>query len=877
MKKAISVFLSLIMILSTASIPLYAFGEGTSGTLPGGINWSYNSTTHTMNYYGTGSMENLSFDDFSQVFNDDIISVVIGDDITVFSGKALYECSNLETVKLGKSVESIESSIYMSMCESLRNITVNSANEYYSADDYMLYNKDKSIVYVCCKVGIPTVIELPDTVETIEDHAFYSCKTLEEIILPEKLETINSDAFYSCEALRSIELPSGLKSIGSTAFGNCTSLTKMVIPASVSGIESNPFARCSALSSITVDSANPYFYAEAGILFDKSDVAKQRLITYLLNKTDTEYTVPDFVYEIGARSFMNNQYLTKVYIGENTAVIGLYAFSDTNLQEVTAMNPDLTLQGNKKLIGKTFPESATLISYYSNGLGLLADMYDRKFIAICTDKTFVHDFVYVEDTEPYWMCTKCEFETDDISFYSLYSDDGETLEKYSPTSTKTEFEVPESVKIIADGAFENENLKTVTISKNVTLIGKEAFANCPNLETVIIEDNSELKIIDDGAFRTTEIKSITVPESVNTVGESAFEDCSSLESVLFEEADELVKDNPWESDEVALPVSAKLASVSGEMKSIQSKAFHNCPSLQVVDVSSSIDYIADDAFDENDSQLFICTYMSYGNSYAKKHNKRVFAIDKTDYSKTNIYTGKPIEPFVKAYDNYDALLKYPEEYTLDYSGKHIDVGEYKITIEGCGKYEAVRNKIVKYRIVSPAAEKPKTDASKLSVSLKTTSYTYNGKTRKPSVTVKDANGKTVSKSCYTVTYSNNKNVGTATAKVTFSGNYTGSVKKTFTIVPSGTKISKLTAKPKGFSVRWKKQTKQTTGYQIQYSLNKNFKSAKTITVKGAKNTDQAVKKLKSKKKYFVRIRTYKAVKSKKYYSKWSKSKSVKTK
>lgn len=169
------------------------------------------------------------------------------------------------------------------------------------------------------------------------------------------------------------------------------------------------------------------------------------------------------------------------------------------------------------------------------------------------------------------------------------------------------------------------------------------------------------------------------------------------------------------------------------------------------------------------------------------------------------------------------------------------------------------------------------------IALSATSYTYNGKVRKPSVTVKGSDGKTIAASNYTVTYSSGrKNVGQYTVKVTFKGNYSGTVSKTFTIKPKGTSISKLSAGKKRFTVKWKKQTSQTTGYQIQYSTSKNFKSGtKTTTVSKNKTTSRKISKLKAKKKYYVRIRTYKTVKvngkSVKIYSDWSKVKTVKTK
>ncbi len=87
---------------------------------------------------------------------------------------------------------------------------------------------------------------------------------------------------------------------------------------------------------------------------------------------------------------------------------------------------------------------------------------------------------------------------------------------------------------------------------------------------------------------------------------------------------------------------------------------------------------------------------------------------------------------------------------------------------------------------------------------------------------------------------------------------------------------KVKASKKKIKVIWKKVS-GVSGYQIQYSLKKNMKKSKKKTVKGAKKTKVTIKKLKSKKKYYVRIRTYKVAGGKKIYSKWSKIKKVKVK
>ena len=93
-----------------------------------------------------------------------------------------------------------------------------------------------------------------------------------------------------------------------------------------------------------------------------------------------------------------------------------------------------------------------------------------------------------------------------------------------------------------------------------------------------------------------------------------------------------------------------------------------------------------------------------------------------------------------------------------------------------------------------------------------------------------------------------------------------------------TSITSLSAKDNGFTVKWKKKTK-ITGYQIQYSTSSKFsmKNTKTVKIKKAKTASKKITDLKSSKKYYVRIRTYKIVNKKTYYSNWSKKKNVATK
>ena len=109
---------------------------------------------------------------------------------------------------------------------------------------------------------------------------------------------------------------------------------------------------------------------------------------------------------------------------------------------------------------------------------------------------------------------------------------------------------------------------------------------------------------------------------------------------------------------------------------------------------------------------------------------------------------------------------------------------------------------------------------------------------------------------------------------------------TINYAKKGVTIASIKGTKSGFTVKYNLQTKLADGYQIQYSTNKNFKNAKTVTVKNLDTLAKTIKKLKSQKTYYVRVRTYQAytihtnssgTHTRYLYSAWSSRKSVKTK
>lgn len=226
------------------------------------------------------------------------------------------------------------------------------------------------------------------------------------------------------------------------------------------------------------------------------------------------------------------------------------------------------------------------------------------------------------------------------------------------------------------------------------------------------------------------------------------------------------------------------------------------------------------------------------------------------------YTGKGITPAITVSFGSN-VLKQGIDYTVTYANNK-NVGTATATITGKGKYTGTVKRT--FKIV----KKSVTALSYSSVGDKT----YSGKDQKPSVTVRNGSVRLTKNKDYTITYSKNKNIGTAVITIKGKGSYTGTKKITFKILPKKTSLQKVTSGAKGkLTASWKKIS-GVSGYQIQYSLNSNFKSSKTVSVKSGASS-RTISKLTGNKTYYVRIRAYKTVGGKRYYSAWSSAKKMK--
>ncbi len=466
---------------------------------------------------------------------------------------------------------------------------------------------------------------------------------------------------------------------------------------------------------------------------------------------------------------------------------------------------------------------------------------------------------------------------------------GIDMSAYAATSGDFEYQ------ILKDGTAEitqyNGKSSKITIPSKlgkykVTSIGDFSFAGSEennyneNIKSVVMPDT--VKKIGSYAFYNLELQSVTIGKNVKTISESAFKSCIKLKNIV-------IPDNVIEIGSYAFQFDYNLETIKigSGLKTLGYDPFPhgsmNYNHLKSINVDNKNKYFSSESgvlFNKKKTKLYLYPDDKSLKTYYVPTSVKSFGMYEDNYVFCTHHLENIIIPkSVESLDNTFFMSKLKTVTILNKDCKIGNSNYFDRESETKTLFKGLKNSTLqKYAKSIGCKFVEVTDAYNYKITLSTSSYTYNKKVRKPSVTVKDNKGKKISSKNYTVTYSTGrKNVGKYTVTVTFKGKYAGILKKTFTIKPKATSISKLNAGKKKFTVKWKKITTQTTGYQIQYSTSSKFKSAKTVTVSKNKTTSKTISKLKAKKKYYVRIRTYKTVNGKKIYSSWSKAKTVTTK
>ncbi len=211
-----------------------------------------------------------------------LTSITIPDSVTSISERAFSDCIRLTSITIPDNVTSIGKGAFAG-CSSLTSITVDARNSTYCSIDGVLYTKDKTtlVAYPAGKAG--SSFAIADGVTSINDYAFYGCKSLTSITIPDSVTSIGDSAFYGCSSLTSITIPDGVTSIGKRAFFSCH-MTSITIPGSVTSIGEETFSMCICLTDIYFDGTYEQWNA-----ISKGEGWINSYINYTVHCTDGNY------------------------------------------------------------------------------------------------------------------------------------------------------------------------------------------------------------------------------------------------------------------------------------------------------------------------------------------------------------------------------------------------------------------------------------------------------------------------------------------------------------------------------------------------------------------------------------------------------------
>lgn len=588
---------SYIVPKSVTSIESYAFyncSKLTSLTIPSSVNSigfrafnGYFDVDIANSVYS--SAEGVLFDKTQKVLyncpNSKAGIYVIPASVDTIYCYAFSDCSDITSVKIHSSVTSICANSFVGF-KGL--ITVDEANSTYSSIDGVLFNKNQTALYNCptSKTGnydIPssvvtiwnnaffncnnlTSVTIPDKVTSIGSYAFQNCTDLTSVIIPKKVTSIEAGTFYNCNRLTSVTIPTTVTRIKTGAFYNCSRLTSVTISAKLTTIEDDAFRNCTGLTSIYAKASIPAYLGSLSSVF------------YNVNKTTCTLYVP-----IGSRSTYQTtaqwsdfcNIVEKDFSVSKTVHLNV-AGTLNSLLTTTEMNTisDLTITGFIDASDfKTMRDSITVLSF----------IYLSAAVVVAYNGT--------KGTSPVYKSYPANELPQDAFNNSTYK--GKV--------TLTNIKLPLGITSIGYSAFQScSYLTSINIPGSVTSIKDYAFSYCHNLTSINIS-GLVTSIGYNAFYNSGSLSSVTIPASVTSIGETAFGAFDGLINVEetnpnYSSADGLLF-NKEKTVLIQCPSSKKGSyTIPASVTSIVDWAFYACSNLTSVTIPTSVTSIGSYVF-----------------------------------------------------------------------------------------------------------------------------------------------------------------------------------------------------------------------------------------------------------------------------------------
>ena len=633
-----------------------------------------------------------------------------------------------------------------------------------------------------------------------------------------KVTVLGNSTFQYCTQasdIESVTLPDSLTTIEKNAFYNCEKLKSVTIPQNVSSIGLAAFVEGlseSSLTEIKVDPENPYFSEKDGVVFSKDGT---KLIVFPSGRSG-DYQIPDGTVSVGDYAFYYCVNVSSITVPGSVRSLGEGAFGNCSSLTKAVLNEGLeeigeyAFQSSSGICDIIIPASVKSVG--KNGLRLSSG---------CRIRVLSTDTVWADDAFR------------DSALIAGKKDS--TLQKYAEDRGYT------FVELSADNRIPLQNEWFEQITSDYEYNGK--------IHEPEIESSESAPELEQGSdYEVTYENNINAgTATVKITGKDIF--CGTVERSFKITPDEngMYVCYFAENNETYLETTFKGKKVEPEVVIdglVQGKDY-------------TVTYVNNEKPGEARAELTgIGNYKGSETLYFTIYGKLPAADPIADQT----YTGKELTPAIVI-----PGLKAGEDYYMYYEDNQYP-GVATVTIYGTGYYKGTAT--IHFKIIK------KTEKFVSNVKLNRTSYTYTGKSIRPSVTV-TVNGKKIGANAYKLYYKNNKNSGIGTVQVRGIGKYSRINKTlTFKILPPKTLLTGLKKANRSFTASWKKNI-QATGYQIQYAADSRFtKERKTVTVGKQSATRYKISGLKNKKTYYVRIRSYKRVGKKVLYSSWSTVKKI---